>query len=314
MRVGGPGRLVPMAVLAGSLALAGCHLAPDYPPTITPIYAGTSTGLWVFDGSGWTQSAALAGTEVTCLAIDGSGAGAGIYAGTASSGVLHYDGVAWSPLPLGLGSTQVNSLFQGSSLYAATPIGVSVLDYDKQSWATDATRPDINCAIPFGSYLYIAADSGLFVYNGGKNVQSFAPGDVVAGSLRVATLAIDSNQDIIAGTDQGLNVLFSDSLPYAFKPSLASLAGMAIHGFYIDGKRILYIASSGGMYRYKAGSPLLLLPLACFCVYVDGAGLIYAGTASGLQTSADGGSTWKQEPSVTGRVNCVLTTAPLYSF
>ncbi len=303
-----------IAVLLGSLALAGCLLAPSFPPTFTPIYAGTSTGLWVFDGSLWTQTPYLAGTEVTCLAVSGSGSGASIYAGTASSGVMRYDGAAWSALPLGLGSTQVNSLFQGSSLYAATPIGVSVLNSDRQSWATDATRPDINSAIPFGSYLYTASDSGLFVYNGAKNVQSIVPGDIVAGSSIVSALAIDANQDIIAGTDQGMNVLFGDSLPYAFKPGQASLLGLAIHGFYIDGNGVLYIASSGGLYRYKEGSPLLLLPQACLCVHVDGAGLIYAGTASGLQISADGGSTWREEPGVTGRVNSVVTTAPLYSF
>jgi hypothetical protein len=52
---------------------------------------------------------------------------------------------------------------------------------------------------------------------------------------------------------------------------------------------------------------------AVYCVYVDGAGAIYAGTGTGLEISTNGGASWTT--SLPGqKINCVVATAPLYSF
>ena len=83
---------------------------------------------------------------------------------------------------------------------------------------------------------------------------------------------------------------------------------------YLDAGNDLYAASDSGLYVVTSTSRGNILgAMAVYCVYVDGAGTIYAGTATGLEVSKDGGSTWTISP-WSAKVNGVVTTAPLYCF
>ena len=168
----------------------------------------------------------------------------------------------------------------------------------------------------FGSYTYVAAGTtGLDVYNGtGIEFQptppSFTPSAIVTGSTKVNAVIVDSNQDVIAATDNGLNILYSGTSSFQATPILS---GMAVSNIFLDNNANLYAATSGGLYKITSSSAKVVLSGAVSCVYVDGAGTIYAGTATGLQISKDSGSTWTAS-TWSAAVNAVVTTAPLYSF
>ncbi len=95
------------------------------------LYAGTSGGISIFDGSSWTsytESDGLIGDHVNDIFVDSSGV---IYAGT-TSGLSIYDGVSWKNYTTsnGLSSNVVQSVFVHSSgdVYVGTNDGVCLYD------------------------------------------------------------------------------------------------------------------------------------------------------------------------------------------
>lgn len=299
-----------------SLALAGCPTQATYAQTVTPIYAATNSGLEVYNGAGWTNYTTanqLASDTVTSVVVSGSGSGATIFAGTAG-GVSFSTGSTYSTWTSanGLGSNIINNLFLGSTgLYAATTGGLSVYNFDGSTppWtnSTLSSLAAINGVYVFGSYTYVAADQ-LYIYNGAAQETSYAAAAIVSGSTKVNAVIIDSNQDIFTATDQGFNVLSRGSTTF---PSTPYLSGTAVYNLFLDTSDNLYVASAAGLF---GSSGTLVLNVPVYCVYVDGAGTIYAGTDTGLETSTDSGSTWSTILTTTSRVNAVVTTAPLYSF
>jgi hypothetical protein len=294
-----------------SLALAGCPMQPTFAPTITPIYAATDAGLEVYDGTKWTNyttANGLASSNITSVVVSGSGSGATVFAGTAANGISISNGSTWSTWTIssGLGSDTINGLFLGSSLYAATPGGLSVYNFDG-TWTTGVIPA--NDVFVLGSFTY-AAGTQLSIYNGTALETSFSANAIVPTGTKVNAVIVDPYGDIFAATDKGLNVLPGGSSSFLPTPLLS---GMAVNRIFLDNNGDLYAASANGLYKIATAGATSILTGAVYCVYVDGAGTIYVGTASGLEISKDGGSTWSKSP-WTAKVNTVVTTAPLYSF
>jgi ligand-binding sensor domain-containing protein len=299
------------------LALSACSPKVQDPARITPVYAGTDSGLYVFDGSGWTLyalSAGLPSLEVTSVVVSGSGSGAHVYAGT-PSGLWRYDGSAYRVFTTarGLGGDAIHRLFLGATVYAVTSGGLSVYNGNADSsWTNDpaAALGSLNDLYCLDNYIYLAADSGCYVYNATAIRNSFSPASaILAGSASARAIAVDSRGNVFIGTDRGLALKSAGSSVFSsLLPVDASVAGL-----YVDAYDDVYAASSDGLYVYGGGGAFRILAGDTLCVCVDGAGRIYAGGPDGLRISADGGQTWNLVLSV-AKVNCVTTTAPLYSF
>ncbi len=309
------GRIIPVAAVLVTLALAGCPTPATYGPTITPIYAATNAGLEIYNGTNWTKvTAGLASSNVTCVVVSGSGADAAIFAGTpAGLSYSRTNGSTWTTWHAadGLGSNTINGLFlAGSNLYAATTGGLSVYNSDGSSplW-TNGGAAVVNGVYIFGSYTYTAEATGLRVVNGTGVEAIYTPAQIVTGSSAVNAVNVDYYQDILAATNNGLNVLYAGTSTFQTTPLLT---GMAVNGIFLDNNGNLYAATANGLYSIGSSATQILAG-AVFCVYVDGAGTIYAGTNTGLETSTNHGSTWT---TITwgAKVNAIVTTAPLYSF
>jgi len=301
-----------------AFAFSGCPMQANYPSTITPIYAGTDAGLWVFNGSKWNQyttTNGLGSNSVLSVVVSGSGRWAEIYAGT-SAGVSYFNGSSWSSISTGLGAGSVYELFLGRNLYAATAAGLSVLNLDGTSWTLAPLPASSTCIYPYNTYLYVATADGLFIYNENTlinaNSPTFTPTQILGSSTHVTAILIDSNQDIIAGTDKGLAIQYSGSTTFT---TLGLPTTAAVNGIYMDSNGNLYAAASTGLYLIPNSSQpnQRVLSGSVSCVYVDGAGTIHAGTSAGLKISRNGGSSWTTEL-VGQSVNSIVTTPPLYSF
>ena len=62
------------AAAAISLSLAGCPTQPSFTPTITPVYAATNAGLYVYNGTSWTNyttANGLASNSVSSVVVSG---------------------------------------------------------------------------------------------------------------------------------------------------------------------------------------------------------------------------------------------------
>ena len=293
------------AVIAG-LALSGCPMQPSYPSTITPIYAATSTGLSVFNGTGWT-SYPFAGASA--VVVSGSGAGAVAYVGDNTGGVSQFIGTS-RIATTGLAGSSIKRLFGGSSIFAATNAGVSILNSDGLSWTNYITAASVNDVFSSGTYTLVASGAGLSEYNNGVAVGStISPPTIVPLSATVTAVYVDSLGDIFAGTNKGFSVQNAGTSPWVPVLSVAA----TVNQITMDQNGNLYAATSNGLYILTTGSALYFSGTSVFCVCVDGAGTIYAGTATGLHVSMDGGRTWTTQLSGQS-VNSVTTTAPLYSF
>jgi ligand-binding sensor domain-containing protein len=307
------------AASAIALIFAGCSSQSAYQATITPIYAATDQGLWVYNGAAWKAYTAapsgLLSNNVRSVVVSGSGSGATVLAGT-DMGISELRGSSWSSswtVADGLGSSTINSLYLGSSLIAATAGGVSMYSTDSSSpaWVNNASTGSANCVATYTSYTYIAADTGLYIYNGTVLKTSFPVSAVPQGgtSTRVTSVAVDSNQDLFVGTDQGLFAYSGVSSFSDFGLPSATL----VYGLFVDNSGNIFVASSRGLYINPPSAALSNLAAPVYSVYVDGAGAIYAGTGTGLQISKNSGLTWSSTQ-VSGRVNSIVTTTPLYSF
>jgi hypothetical protein len=150
-----------------SVALSGCPVQPSYEPTITPVYAATdANGLYVYNGSSWTNytaSGGLASDSVNCVSVSGSGSGALVFAGT-DAGVSYYNGASWSTWDTtdGLGGNTINDLFLYSNLYAATSGGVSVYNSDGSStaWTNDGSVSPAKDVFRYGTYTLVVDGAG----------------------------------------------------------------------------------------------------------------------------------------------------------
>ena|GEM_PF-6966423 len=296
------------AMIAG-LALSGCPMQPSYPSTITPIYAATSTGLWVYNGSSWT-SYLFAGASA--VVVSGSGAGALAYVGNSAGGVSLFSGASRIATK-GLTGSNIKRLFSGSSIYAATDVGVSILNSDGLSWTNNSTAAPVNDVFSSGTYTLVASGAGLSEYNNGMAVGStILPVTIVPLSTTVTAVYVDPLGDIFVGTDRGLAAQYAGTSVWA--SVLLLPLSTPVNQITTDQSGNIYAATSGGLYVVGT-SAVLALPGAVTCVWVDGAGTIYAGTGTptGLQVSRDGGRTWTTQLSGQS-VNSVTTTAPLYSF
>lgn len=315
----GAGAAVAEAVMAilMVLALAGCTEAA-YPPTITPIYAATTAGLAIFDGTSWrtiTTADGLPSNALTSLVVMGSGSGAEAIVGTAGSGISvwksSYRGT-WTAAGDGLGSDTVNGLFLGSTLLAATAGGMSTyaMDGSSPAWTNSSAIAPVAAVFSLGSQTWVAADK-LYIYNGTtQEAQSpVAPGTIVPTSTSVTAVFVDSSLDVFAGTNQGLGVIVPGGTSFtSLLPGPAAVNALAM-----DPSGTLYAATSNGLYIIGTSTVQTLAGTSVHCVCVDGAGTIYAGTSTGLQISRDSGASWTTE--LTGdNVTAVTTTAPLYSF
>ena len=290
------------------ITLCGCPVQPTYPATITPIYAATGSGsLLVYNGSSWTAHAAGVGS-LTSVAVSGSGSGAVAFVG-GSGGVAELNGATWTSIS---GTGAVNALLIGSSLYAATSSGVSVLNADGTTWTSDPTAGPSNAIFTIGPFTYVASNSGLWEFNGTGVVGSPGPtvplAHVVAGSAKVTAVIVDSALDVFAGTDQGLAI--GTGSPLSFGTNQLP-PNTPVNGLAFDSNGNYYAATAAGLYINGTIAVGLSGPVLCVCV--DGAGTIYVGTPTGLQVSADGGRTWTVKLSGY-QVNAVAVTAPLYSF
>jgi ligand-binding sensor domain-containing protein len=296
-----------------ALALSSCPMQPKYQPTITPIYAATDSGLYIFDGANWRHYASadgLASNKVLSLAVSGSGSGAIVFAGT-DNGVSRFDGSAWSAF--GLAGATVNDLFLNSSLIAATSAGLSSFDANSVSpgWISNPTPGISHQIFNSGSYTYAASNFGFYIFNGPASKTTIPPNAIVIGgaaSSTVYSVLLDQSQNVFVGTDRGL--AYYDGSTFTDQ----KLTGVtSVLDLFVDSYGTVYSAGSLGLYIGTNSSPILTSAKPINCVCVDGAGTIYAGTASGLQISKDGGTTWSTSlPGI--KVNAVLTTAPLYSF
>jgi len=293
----------------GTLALMGCPVQPAYPTTITPIYAATSTGsLLVWNGSAWTQHQPSGFTSLSSVAVLGSGSGARVFVG-GDGGVSVFNGSGFTAIS---GTGPVNALLIGSSLYAATSTGVSVLNADGKTWTSDLTSGSSNGIFPIGPFTYVASDTGLWQFNGtglvGAPGPTDTPAQVVAGSTTVTAVIVDGSLDVFAGTDKGLAI--GTGSPMTFGANQLP-PNTRVNGLAFDSNGNYYAAAAAGLYINGTIATGLSGPVLCVCV--DGAGTIYAGTSTGLQVSTDGGGTWTTKlPSY--QVNAVAVTAPLYSF
>ena len=303
-----------IGIILSVFALSGCPTQASYQTTITPIYAATNSGLFVHDGTRWSSTPYLSGKTIKSVVVSGSGSGATVFAGTASSGVYYSRDASWTTAPWtttnGLGSDTINRLFLGSNLYAATSSGLSIYNFDG-TWTNDATSGTTNDVGLHGTFTYVAANGGLFIFNGTSQVQaSISPNSVLSGSTKINAVLVDSAQDVIAGTDKGLAVKYYGSASFV---SMGLPANTNVHGLFLDSMGALYAASGSGLFILGTGTYQALPATAVYCVHVDGAGTIYAGTANGLKISTDGGASWTT--SLAGQtINCVVVTAPLYSF
>jgi hypothetical protein len=307
------------AVTGACLALAGCPLQSTYPATVTPIYAATAGGgLWVYDGTGWTNyttagtGGGLASSALNSVVVSGSGSGALILAG-GNARVSQFNGASWSQLTTGLASATVKRLFVGSNVYAATTGGLAILNNDGTTWTNNASVGSVNDVFAFGSTTYVATSTSLYIYNGTGLVGGAAipASNIIGSSASVTAVSVDSTGDVIAGTDLGLAVQFAGSSTWT-----SLLPGTpAVTQVTVDSSGFLYAATSVGLYKIGSSAVNVLLGNV-LSVSVDGAGKIYAGlTAGGLKVSSDGGSTWASEPALgIQSVTSVVTTAPLYSF
>lgn len=298
------------AAMIAALAFSGCPTQSSYPATITPIYAATSTGLSVYNGSSWTNHA-LAGANA--VVVSGSGAGAVAYVGNSAGGVSQFNGTTVTPTTGLGGATIINRLFSGSATYAATDKGVAILNGDGVSWTNNGTVSPVSDIFSIRTYTFLAAgNAGLFVCkNGIPTGPAVTPATIVLGSTSVTAVFLDSFGNLFAGTDIGLAVQIAGTS--SFSANLLP-GSVQVNQITMDLSGYLYAATSGGLYIVGT-SWVLILPGAVSCVWVDGAGTIYAGAPAptGLRISRNGGVTWTTE--LPGQqVNAVTTTAPLYSF
>jgi hypothetical protein len=305
-----------------------CPTEPAYSSTITPIYAATDDGLFVYNGSSWTQystslpssaSSHLASNTARSVVVSGSGSQADIYVGT-GSGVSHFDGSSWKNWSAsdGLGTGTVNQLFLTSSdLYAATSSSLSFYNYDGISpvWNTNSSISAINAFSVYGTYIYVAAGS-LYVYNGTSLQVTLDVAQYVPGSTKATSILPLSSQETLVGTDKGFNLLYSTSggSNYSSWSTAVTKTG-TVYGFALDASDNVYIACDAGIYElvYSNSSLVQINATKASCVAVDGKGTIYAGTGSGLLVSRNSGATWSNILA-NHVVNSVAATAPLYSF
>lgn len=317
-----------LAALAVIVLLDSCPTEPTYSSTITPIYAATDAGLFVYNGSSWTQystslpssaSTHLASNTATSVVVSGSGSQADVYVGT-GSGVSHFDGSSWKNWSTsdGLGSGTVNQLFLTSSdLYAATGSSLSFYNYDKISpvWNTDSSLSAINAFFVYGTYTYVAAGS-LYVYNGTSLQAKLDVAQYVPGSTKATAILPLSSQEILVGTEKGFNLLYSTSggTNYSSWSTAVTTTG-TVYGFALDASNNVYIACDAGIYEivYSNSTLARINTTKANCVAVDGPGAIYVGTGSGLLVSRNSGATWSTILA-NHAVNSVVTTSPLYSF
>jgi ligand-binding sensor domain-containing protein len=290
------------AAMSVGFALSGCPTQPSYASTITPIYAATSAnGLFVYNGTNWTNyttantGSGLASSTLSSVVISSSGAGAIVLAG-GNAGVSEFNGSAWAQLATGLGALPVNSLIIGTNLYASTAGGISILNADGTTWTNNGSVTPVNDVYSLGTYTFVAADAGgLYVYNGTSQQapSPYSPGTIVSGSGSVTAVVVDSSMDIFAGTDKGLGISGS-AIGLSFGTNQLPVS-THVYNLYIDTSGNLYAATAGGLYIYNlygAAAPQGFLDMPAYCVCVDGAGTIYAGTDTGLRVSTNGGSSW----------------------
>jgi len=319
------------AALAAALVLSGCPAQPSYPATITPIYAATAaSGLFVYNGSSWTPytnantSAGLASDSLSSLAVSGSGAYAEVFVGTIGNGVSVFNGSTWSNPSSGLGTSPINRLVIGSTVYAATFHGLSAYNLDgyPNAWTNDlgstVSFTVVNDVAVNGSYTYIAADTlGLIIDNRTGTETQVPRGTIVPGANTVQSVLVDFNGDVIVGTDAGLAVEYYGSTswtPLLSGPSITQIRSDPFGNVFVSAK-----TTNAGVYIFSLSSGTLTLAAHGFlgtdvsCVAVDGTDTIYAGTATGLLISKDGGSTWTTQLSPYS-ITAVTTTAPLYQF
>jgi hypothetical protein len=289
---GGPGSPGSQPQYIGSLA---------YDSTHNLLYAGTAGGVWVYDGSSWTDTGGgLSTYRIDALAYDSSHNL--LYAGAYDHGVWVYDGSSWTDTGGGLSTYEIHSLAYDSIhnlLYAGTHVhGVWV--YNGSSWTdtgggVSADHIDSLAYDSSHNLLYAGTGyNGVWVYDG----SSWTNTNGGVSTYWITSLAHDSAHNrLYAGTRYyhegvwvydgsswtGTGELSTTAIEYslAYDSSLNLLyAGTAANGVWVyDGSS--WTNTNGGVSTYLIGS--LLYDPVHNTLYAGtwGHGMWYVGTVNG---------------------------------
>ncbi len=329
--LGGGGRWQPIDQGLPATAFAAVAIAASRPDQLLAgVAAGGNGGPAVYasadEGSLWTPAGGgLAAIDPAALAADPVRAGR-VYVGTGASGVLATtdDGGGWAPANAGLGSgLQVSALavdpLAPATLYAETDGGFFVSHNGARHWslpgaafpavpalAVDPHRPSTlySAATRSTSGSPFEAQSFYKSVDGGATWTLLLPQDTDIPACAVApsapaTVYVARQQEnvisLLRSQNGGAAFVRVFSLAAGFFPILAIDPGDAeVLYFEIAGTPStqpsgLFKSTDGGATRTR-----LAAPVAALLIDPADPSVLYAGTASGVVVSADGGATWAE--------------------
>jgi ligand-binding sensor domain-containing protein len=284
---------------------SGDNLSETLTATITPVlYAGTSTGVSLWDGSSWT---AISGspTSVKALTFDATG---NLYAGTATgtNDVKEWNGSIWSNVGSVFTPTNVYALVFNPSnnyLYAGCHnliTGCRVRQWDGLTWSDTGTSipTDVN-TLAFDASGNLYAGSGS---NGSNNVQELVAGgsgtwSAIGSITKINALIFDTNWSLYAGTNDDTSGVYElNILTSSWNPVNSSGIPPSVNALAFDKSGNLYagIGPTGGatpisyVYKLTGGSwgALGALTLSVNSLVFDASGNLYAGTNASSPNNA----------------------------
>ena len=170
------------------------------------IYAGTWGGVWVYNGSDWTESSSMPNVNTLLEASDGN-----IYAG-ANNGVWSYDGLGWTKItgtPMTDDTINVRVLLEASdkTIYVGT-YDAGVWTYDDGVWTDITDTDEMTGETLFVSGLLETEDNtiyattwggGVWTYNGTKWINVTGT-NMTGNSLYASPILEASDGTLYVGT------------------------------------------------------------------------------------------------------------------
>ena len=192
----------------------------------TNVYAATSAGVSIYDGT-WTTYSSLGtgSSNVQGIYFDGTN----IYAATSAGlSISNSGGSAWSAYAAGLPSTNVLCVFDdGTNVYAGTDQGLAETpNASLPAWMTIYNTTSglagntVNGVFVYGGVIYAATNAGLSVYNG-TTWTTYLSGTVVY-SVYV------SGTDIYAATGSGVWVSLDSGASWSNYTTSQGLASNSV--------------------------------------------------------------------------------------
>lgn len=330
--------LLAAAAAGALLGLASCANPVTGGTTITPIYAATSNGLSIYNGSSWTN--VLPGTAINDVSVVGSGSNAGIYAATSGGLEVSSDGgSSWvvykGTSPAIASATQVfqgiNNLYVvGTTSGGGTPTLIAY-NTGSGSWTTPSTPPStppwgaatVNRVFSNGT-AYVATSNGLWI--GGAGGWTSYKSSNGLPSNTVTSVFVDQSGDVYAVTPSGI----AEGIPKSsggFTWQILTLPGnAAATSLFVDTYGTIYAgtASNGLFATTNGGSSWYHFTTTdgigsndITGVFVTGQE-IYLATTKGVSASKDAGQSWTSYTTANGlgsnTVNAVYASTPLYSY